>query len=157
MNNVTTTSAGSVGSYKSPSIYSVLDVFDSIFNDMGSSSINTTGFSSLLPSFPPYDVIIDEETKDLTFRFAVAGYPKEAISISFEDSSLILNLDKIETSQDGKSIIQKSIKSSSSRTKYPIPYSKYDIDNSEAKYENGILEVFIPAKAEMRPRTLQIK
>jgi len=132
------------------SIYNVFDLFDQVFK-----GFEVEDFP--YPTFPPYDVIIDEETKDITFRFAVAGYDKEEVEIEFENDALKLTLPSVKTEMEGKlKVLHKGIKTSSSVTKYAIPQSKYNVDKASASLSNGILTIFIPAKEDLKPKRLKL-
>lgn len=137
------------------SIYSMFDLFDQIFHDNFLKDFST---ETCYPSFPPYDLYINEESKDLTFEFAIAGYNKDNINISFEDDMMIISVNKIDENLSSKKgeRKRKGIKKSAFSAKYAIPQSKYNFDKAKADYKDGILEVFIPAKEEAKPKTLLI-
>lgn len=133
----------------------MFDLFDQIFHDNFLKDFSTETY---YPSFPPYDLFIDEESKDLTFEFAIAGYNKDKIHISFDDDMMVLDVEKAEENTSTKKGIRKrkGIKKSAFSAKYAIPQSKYNFDKAKADYKDGILEVFIPAKEEVKPKTLLI-
>ena len=134
------------------SFYSIFDVFDDIFHGF---LTEDTPSNLPYPSFPPCDVEVDPDSKDLSFQFALAGYPKENINISFEDDVMKLDVNKVEDSNNKKSL-RKTIKRSGFSAKYAIPQSRYEVDKAKAEYDNGILEVLIPAREEAKPKTLLI-
>lgn len=136
------------------SFYSIFDLFDEIFRNPFFDHIpNEVPY----PTFPPCDVELDEKSKDLTFKFALAGYPKENIHISFEDDMMLLNVDKVEVEEDENSTtLRNAIKKSGFSAKYAIPQSRYDIGEAKADYVDGILEVKIPARESVKPLSLPI-
>lgn len=135
---------------------SMVDLFDSIFEDMDRNLSYV--HSQLYPvSFPPCDVYIQEETKDMILEFAVAGIPKDQINLSIEGDHLIFKIEKTDRSHEGYKCVQKRIKSSSATQKLYIPSAKYQLDKVSVDLADGILSIHIPAKEELKPRKLFIK
>jgi len=135
---------------------SIVDLFDNIFEDMD----RNFGYvhSQLYPvSFPPCDVYIQEETKDMILEFAVAGIPKDQINLSIEGDYLIFKIEKTDRHKDGYKCIQKGIKSSSATQKFYVPSAKYQSDKVKVDLIDGILSIYIPAKEELKPRKLLIE
>lgn len=113
-------------------------------------------------SFPPADISINEDTKNLTFKFAVAGYDEEGVNIDFSDDKMVLTLEKPKSELKGdtpekETYFNKGIKRSKSVSSYPLPMSKYDVDATEATLKDGILTVKIPAKPEVKAKKVSIK
>lgn len=138
--------------------YSVLDIFNDIFGDIDRIwSMPTTPIYQ--GSFPPCDVLINQETKDLKFHFALAGIDEEAIDLSFEGDYLELKISPIkplDNKVDGFSFLQKGIKTSHVTKQYYVPIAKYQVDKIKVTFDKGILEVLIPARDEIKPRKLKI-
>lgn len=134
------------------------DIFDLLEKDLFS------GISKLVENdvypvkFPPVNVIIEEDSLNLVFEFALAGYKQEEIDLTFVDDYLFLSLNPEKSKEEDKksSFLVNGIKKSSSRSKYFIPFSKYDVDSAKAEFNEGILRVHIPAKEERKPRKLLI-
>ena len=109
--------------------------FDHIFFDV----INNN-------SFPPTDIF---ETKDgkLKFRFAVAGYSKEDITIDFKGNKLTVksvNLNKEPEDENISGYFEQRIAKRRFEKSWVIKDSKYtNKDNISASMEDGILEIVI--------------
>jgi len=134
-------------------------VFDSLFTDFGSAfeeAVKNDGAIYNAPNFPPVNVYIDEKTKDLNFMFALAGYQKEDVKISFEGDKMILSISPEDEEILGKRILRKGIKTPKVNTTFIVPSSKYKTSKATADMANGILKVFIPAVDEIKPRQLMI-
>jgi len=131
---------------------------DSFMEDFFSPSTNAV--RQMYPiSFPPCNVYIDEETKDLKLEFAIAGIPKEQISMDLDGDYLYLSIEKPkeEEEEEGRfTLVQKGIKRASTEQKFYIPSSKYETSGSSAIIKDGILTVEIPAKKEMAKKRLKI-
>ena len=131
---------------------SAFEIFDRFFEN----GFYTTG-AYPAPSFPPTDVSIDKETKDLTFRIALAGYSKEEVKLTFEGDFLVLNLTKTDEEQDDKkSVLKKGIKKESGTWRLGVPSSKYETSAVSAGFADGVLTVLVPAKETEKPRVIDI-
>ena len=108
------------------------------------------------PSFPPVNIYINEESKDLTFEFAVAGYDKEDVSIDFNGDKMMLTMKEKSAKIDGLKLLKKGIKYPSVDSAYPVPVSKYETEKSVAVMSDGILSVKVPAKDEIKPKKITI-
>lgn len=106
--------------------------------------------------YPPMNVWIHEETRDLLLEFAVAGIPQDKISIEFEGDKLRLEIDTHSVEKEGYKRSQKGIRSSSSKTWYTVPQDKFDTVAAKAELKEGILSIHIPAREDQRPRKLLI-
>ena len=136
----------------------LLDVFDAFFTDMGSIWEMPNSASVYNCSYPPLDLLINEKSKDLKFKFALAGFEKSAISLTFEGDYLQLIVDPSLTpiKEDNFELIQKGIKLSRIDKKFYVPSSKYQTEKIEVKFENGILEIVVPAKVGMQAKKIKI-
>ena len=133
------------------------ELFSRVFEELdGSSAVRgRTPFYSA-PSFPPVNVEMDEETKDLYFTFALAGYSSDEISIKFDGDYLKLESEIIRKEKDKRYILKNGIKKTSFAYNYMVPMSKYQTDDTEASFEDGLLKVHIPAREEMKPKQVKI-
>lgn len=136
-------------------IFSLFDDFfksPSDFENNMAESVFTRSFAS----FPPYNVKVDKDTKNLRLEIALAGYSEEDIELNFSNDRLNISSVKSEETEDSYTYFKKGIKSSSFEVSYVIPFSKYDVDNASATFKDGILTVSIPASDRMKPKRLQI-
>jgi len=108
-------------------------------------------------SFPPMNVWVSEETKDLVLEFAVAGIPKDHIIVDFEGDKMTLEIESQIQEREGFVLSQKGIRSSKSKTYYTVPQSKYETGKAKAELRDGILIIAIPAREDQRPKRLLIE
>ena len=140
----------------------VWTMFDRLFDEtIGSAMLGaapTTRCDNLYhtPNFPPVNVFIDEETKDLTLEFALAGYKKEEVEISFEGDKMILELKPV-SDLETRRILKKGFKTPASTTTFIIPSSKYKTGEVEAEMVDGVLTVIVRAVDEIKPKKVSIK
>lgn len=131
------------------------DDFDRVLNSLVNMG---RGYSDFITSnFPPVNVFTDED-KNLSFQFALAGYNKEDINISFSGDYMVLRIDPAEKEKkEGVKCIHRGIKHAKFATKYYVPHERYDTDNVTASFEDGILRVEVPSKAPEKARLIEIK
>lgn len=136
------------------------ELFDSLLDDFsgGVTSISKMGIYD--SKFPPCNIYVDEESLDLEFEFALAGFTLEEIDISFEDDYLVLNVIPEKRSEEDarkKETFHHGISRKKSYSRYFVPFAKYETEKTTAKFENGILKVHIPAKEERKPKKVRIQ
>ncbi len=134
----------------------LIDVFNKMW--LGSSSLldlNSDWYT--VPSFPPVDVKLNTETKDMIFDFAVAGYSNEDLDITFSGDYLVLKMTtKAQSIQNKFKIIHSGIRKQDVNFRYYVPSDKYDQNRVEANLANGILTIKIPAREEEQRRKVKI-
>lgn len=108
-------------------------------------------------NFPPCDVFIHEESKDLVLDFAVAGIPKDNLEVSVEGDHLILSIHKVDRNKEGFIRYQKGIKTSSMKRKFFIHSGKYELDKIEVSLKDGVLSVSVPAKESQKKKQIAIE
>ena len=138
--------------------FSLFDLlWDGEFSVTESPLLAFSGYST--PQFPPVDIEFDKETKDMYFTFALAGYQPDEIDVKFEENYLVLSSEIIskEKSNNDKTFYKKGIKKTSFSVKYAVPVTKYDTDNTEASFSDGLLKIKIPAREEIKPKQIEIK
>ncbi|KAI3649435.1 hypothetical protein MP228_005067 [Amoeboaphelidium protococcarum] len=97
----------------------------------------------------PIDVI--ERDNDYVVQSELAGIPKEAIQIELANNKLRIFGENTQSKdeQQGKWHVQERSYGKFERT-LMVPKNA-DVDNISANYENGVLEVKIPKRAEALP------
>jgi HSP20 family molecular chaperone IbpA len=138
----------------------VWDTFDELFADFASAIAPGGACNRELyhtPSFPPVNVFIDEESKDLLFEFAIAGYGKEDVDVTFEGDKMVLQLKSITKKEPGLKALKRGFKRPAVETAFIIPSAKYETENAEASVEDGVLTINIPATEKTKPKKITIK
>ena len=136
-----------------------LDDFDILFHDFFRPSTNffplntsNTGQVKL-----PHPVNIYCNSKGLNFEVACTGLTKDDVSISIEEDALKIKYEKQPAKQDDTFV---GIHNGLSRKSFDFMYkisSKFDLDKTDAKLENGLLHVVIPVSEQAKPKQLVIK
>jgi HSP20 family protein len=112
---------------------------------------------SLVPAVPQSKgvpaVNIAENNEGFHLELLAAGRKKDGFSLGVENNQLTLtyNEEKQETPADVKQIRREFSVGNFKRT-FNLD-DTIDADKIQAKYEDGILKVFLPKKAELKPLT----
>lgn len=131
--------------------FSFDDLFDVIEDIRGTFSDYTGDLKKWFPegmlsdSFPPCDIMIDKD-KNLCIKFAIAGYDKEQISLTYEKDHLLLKLEPTKEEEEGYQYLKTGIRRSSSQTKVFVPSNLYNASSISSKLSNGMLTVKVEAK-----------
>lgn len=137
----------------------MLDAFDILFYDLFRPStnfipLNTHTFGHTKLSHP---INIYYNSKGLNFEVACTGLTKEDVDISIEDGSIQIKYDKKPPKEDDSFV---GIHNGLSRKSFNFVYkisSKFDLDQTDAKLENGLLHIVIPVAETSKPKKLEIK
>jgi HSP20 family protein len=128
--------------------------FDILFKDLFK---DTENFVPAYATKPPHPLDIYETKDGLVFEVACTGIEKDAVRISTEDRDVIKITYEKPKEVDNTEInyIHKGIAKRSFNLAYKVA-SKYDLEGSTAKMENGLLTITIPYAEASKPRTLKI-
>lgn len=146
--------------------FNAFEYFDYLFDNQMASLLGRAGkeiygisCSYPAPQFPPMDVEMDGETKDLYFTAALAGYDPDEVDVRFDGDYMFLSstLKREEEEKVKKQLLRKGIKKSSFEVRYVVPVSKYDTERANATFENGLLHIKVPAKETMKPKKINIE
>jgi HSP20 family protein len=125
------------------------NLFDELFNGV------PANWNANQKSAVPVNI---HEAKDgYHLEFLAAGRNKEDFKVEVEKGLLTISFEAKETAQpdtDHKTVRREFSISSFKRT-FNVD-DKIDVDNIQAKYENGVLKVYLPKKEEVAPTGKQI-
>lgn len=133
-----------------PANRSLNTVFDELFNTFPSTFGGETRNTSAAP------VNISESENGYNVDFIVPGRNKEDFKINVENNLLTVSYEK-QAQTENKEV--KSIRQEFSFQSFKRSFSldeKINADGIEAKYENGVLKVYLPKKAEVKNSPKQI-
>jgi len=100
---------------------------------------------------------IHETPEAYHLELIVPGRSKEDFKIQVEQGLLTISFDKKEetSSQDGYKTIRREFEFKSFKRSFSID-DKVDVDDIQAKYENGVLKLLLPKKEESKQSARQI-
>ncbi len=117
-------------------------VFDELFNELPSIGRN---FSNLFA--PAVNIVENAEAYHL--ELMAPGRNKEDFAVAVEKDLLTISYTaKDEVKQEGLKAIRKEFSLQSFKRSFNLD-EKINADGIQAKYENGILKLFLPKKAEV--------
>lgn len=104
----------------------------------------------------PIDIYQDESGCCLNFEIACTGISKDDIEIQTQDNILRINYSKTKEKEDSnKSYIYKGIAKRSFNLGWKID-SKYNLNEAEASFKDGLLTISIPFSEEKKMKLLAI-
>jgi HSP20 family molecular chaperone IbpA len=143
----------------------LFDLFDSFFNDPGSlRGLNTQPMrhNRLIStsSFPPANVIVDRETKELYIEVALAGCTEDNIALSFDSDRLKLVVDVPTIEDESESdpyYIQRGLKKIQHvETSWLVDPRFYNRETVKVEFNNGLLTIRLFPKEDVRPRKINV-
>lgn len=133
-----------------PASKNLTNVFDELFNSFPAAWGNDVRNNSTAP------VNITESDNGYKLEFNVPGRNKEDFKINVDKGLLTVSYEKKEQAENKES---KSIRQEFSFQSFKRSFNldeKINAEGIEAKYENGILKVFLPKKEEVKISPKQI-
>ncbi|HTE11375.1 MAG TPA: Hsp20/alpha crystallin family protein [Chitinophagaceae bacterium] len=124
-------------------------VFNELFNDFPTAFADKAGLN-----FPP--VNIAETTEAFHVELNAPGRNKEDFKINADKGLLTISYEKKEeTKNEDLKTVRKEFSFQSFKRSFSLD-DKVDVTNIQAKYENGLLKVLLPKKAEEKEAVKQI-
>jgi len=125
------------------------DVFDSFFVDFPRHLKQTT------QGYPVADIYRNDDGSTV-MEFALAGFSREELNIDIQPDkrSITVSAENNVDNDDGPA--QRRIARRSFTKTYVNYDNNLDLTNTSAHYENGLLTVTVPQRAEMQPLSISI-
>lgn len=127
---------------------SVIDRFNHIFETEFNDFFKDGGWivtDSKKYSYPKMDIY--EDPSKTVIEAAIPGMSNENVEVLFIDGTLTIRANsKREENRDSNNYKIKELHKSSFSRSINVPEDVYDVDNIEAKVENGMLTVSVPKK-----------
>ncbi len=122
--------------------------FDEILNDLPGFTGNKSN------SFPPVNIV---ETADAYhLELSAPGRSKEDFKVSLDNELLTIGYEKKEeTKNDDVKSVRREFSFQGFKRSFSLD-SKIDAAGIQAKYENGLLKLFLPKKAEVKEAAKEI-
>lgn len=112
-------------------------MYDELFNNLKTSE-----------TFPKFQTKVTDE--HLVIQFALAGFPRDKLNIEVRGDVITVKGDKVD---DDSNLFAGRAFTWSRRDVQGI----WNFDQSEVKYEDGMLTIKAPKKEELKPKLLEIK
>ena len=123
--------------------------FDGLVNDLFG-NINNVAPRNWNTGLPPVNIIENEEGFHL--EFAAPGRQKENFKVKVEGNQLAVSYEEKKESEEPKElkVVRSEFNVSSFSRNFTLN-NKVNTEAIQAKYEDGILKVFVPKKEEVKP------
>ncbi|MBK9637625.1 MAG: Hsp20/alpha crystallin family protein [Bacteroidetes bacterium] len=126
---------------------STVDMFNEFFNDFNGNDFRKWNSPA---------VNISENDNEFKLQLAVPGMKKENFKIAIEEKMLVVSAEnKKENEEKTERYTRKEFSFSSFTRRFNLP-ENVDENNINANYENGIMVLNLPKKAEAKPVTREI-
>lgn len=129
------------------------DSFDSLFSAYKAPHVVK---SICATSFPASNVEVNKDTKQFRITVSLPGLSENDIRLDREDNVLRLTVSKKESEKNSWRKIQDGFRSfeSESELSWKIDTSKYDLDKTDVKLENGLLSITIEPTEVAKPKRI---
>jgi HSP20 family protein len=129
---------------------SIDSVVDDFFNTIP--SLWNEGYNGI--NIAPVNIY--EAANGFNLEVSVPGINKEELKVNIDKGLLTISYDKKE---EGKTEDQKTVRREFSRRSFKRSFTvadSVDVDSIQAKYENGILKLFLPKKEQQKDNPKQV-
>lgn len=135
------------------------NLFDDLFSrDLWNWGLtNNSSTNTTIPA-----VNIKETAESFEVEMAAPGMQKEDFKVELEDNNLTISSEFQNQNdvKDGERYTRREFSYQSFQRSFMLPKNVVDIDQINAKYENGVLRLLIPKREEAKqkpPRMIEIK
>ena len=140
-----------ITNYKHPSLLgmNVVDgLFDSFFMDFPRHLKQTT------QGYPVADIYSDDDGNTV-MEFALAGFSRDELNIDIKPDKRSITVSANSNTEDDGPAQRRIARRSFTKT-YTNYDNNLDLTNTSAHFENGLLTVTVPQRAEMQPLSISI-
>lgn len=136
------------------------NLFPNLFDDFFMRNLwnqNVDNYSTNKINIPA--VNIKENSKNFEVELAAPGMNKDDFKIEVEDNTLIISSEKNHEKEvkEDENYTRKEFSYQSFQRSFQLSKDVVDVENIEAKYENGVLHLLIPKKEEVKQTSRTIK
>jgi len=113
---------------------------------------NLSNFAETNSSLPAVNV--RENDKGIFIDLAAPGMKKADFNINYDNGRLTISSEKEdeETEKEGNRVTRREFNYQSFQRSFNIPENMVDADKIKAKYSDGILQLTLPKREEVRPK-----
>jgi HSP20 family protein len=132
--------------------------FDGLFNGILTGALTGSGSSaSLLGEVPPIETWVDPNEKKYHLSIALAGIDPSEVRLSLQGNTLTVSAEhQADDQRRDANYIQREFSYAPFERVIDLPEA-VDTQKLTAQYDNGVLEIVGPVKAEALPKKIEIK
>ena len=131
----------------------LLDNWDLFFDE----AFNGLRYTQQRPAFPPANLIEDKNGEYIVIEMAVAGFAKENLEISIEDSKIIIKGNKDDKLPDNETYTKKTLNTNSFERSYSLKTNHFSLDKIQTSLKDGILSIRLNRNPESAKKTIAIQ
>lgn len=112
-------------------------------------NVNFAGMNSTLPA-----VNVKETDNDYQIEVAAPGMKKDDFKVDYDNGRLIISSEKEMNKEDkeGEKVTRREFSYQSFQRSFSVPEKIVDAEKISAKYNDGILNIVIPKREEVKPK-----
>ncbi|MDZ7739538.1 MAG: Hsp20/alpha crystallin family protein [Bacteroidales bacterium] len=113
---------------------------------------NMSNFAELDSTLPAVNV--REDDNDIFIELAAPGLKKSDFNVNYDNGRLTISCEKEneKTDKEGDKVTRREFNYQSFQRSFNIPENMVDADKINAKYNDGILQLTLPKREEVKPR-----
>ena len=128
-------------------------VFDDVFSELFDSHSLPALLKQSTQGYPVADIYQDQG--NTIMEFALAGFSKEDLNVEVKPEKQTIVV-RATTKEEQDSEQSRRIARRNFEKTYVNYNNNLDLSSTSAKFENGLLRIVVPARAESRPKTISI-
>jgi len=130
-------------------------VFDTIFNDFFGDDQFANHLTQSTKGYPVADIYTNDNGATV-MEFALAGFSRSELSIDVQPERRSITV-SAQSSDEGEAQNSRRIARRSFTKTYVNYDDNLDLNLAEARFENGLLTVTVPARPEIQPLNIEIQ
>ena len=103
---------------------------------------------------PPVDIF--EDAEGITLKADIPGVSKDRLSIEVDKDTLLVEGSAQIDMPEGMEALYADVRSTRYRRTFALS-GELETDNIEANLRDGVLSLYIPKRAELRPRKIEVR
>lgn len=133
-------------------------IFDNFFDDMAPSFLMRPLHGDALPSANQIKIDVNEKDNKFYVNAEIPGVAKEDIDLSITGDivSISAEIEQKDEQKEGNKILRSERYFGSVSRSFQLP-DKVEVDEAEASYENGVLQLVLPKETGSDRKKLEIK
>ena len=133
-------------------------IFDNFFDDMAPSFLMRPLHGDALPSANQIKIDVNEKDNKFYVNAEIPGVAKEDIGLSITGDivSISAEIEQKDEQKEGNKILRSERYFGSVSRSFQLP-DKVKVDEAEASYENGVLQLVLPKETGSDRKKLEIK
>jgi HSP20 family protein len=133
-------------------------LFDDVFNDFARGYFLKPMTMENQPEMPQVRIDVTEDRNAYRVHADLPGTKKEDIQVTVDGNVVTIRAEakRVAEQKDGEKLLRSERYVGSVSRSFQLPY-EIDLENSEAKYQDGVLDLTLPKRSAVAAKQLQIQ